>query len=652
MKPTNPDLMTYQLCLRADGGKWDAPSGVDEHMRGALAMGFFDWVKNCRPLSMKYTILILTACLVCHSVGADELQFSDVFIGGKDGYPAYRIPAVVVSKKGAVLAFAEARQNLSDQAQNDIVLKRSTDGGATWRALQLIHDDGTNSLNNPTAVVEQQSGRVFLMYQRIPGHMTEHSKETATGLDGPNIYRNLLVCSDDDGATWTRPLDVTASTKRPDRATTICSGPGIGIQLTRGPHKGRLIFPFNEGPFWLWQNFSIFSDDAGKNWRTGTDVPGAMVPDAKLGQRSQLNEAQIVEMSDGSVRLDSRQFAGTKLRKTAVSRDGGVTWTSVTDLKDLRDPSCMAGVLRYSFDDGSGMGKIIHTGPDSTKRDHGTVYLSLDDGATFPIKRELYAGSFAYSVPTRLADGRVGVLFEADGNKRIALARFPITWLTRDVNFATVPESRPERGGKFGWWLARHERKLEEAKQGADIVFLGDSITQGWETAGKNVWREHFSAKRALNLGFGGDSTQHVIWRLAHGELDGVNPKVVVLHLGTNNARHSEATPEQIAEGIRAIIETIHAKAPSAKVLLHAIFPRGLNANDPWRKRCIEINKHLPALADGQRVRLLDIGSVFTNADGTISKDIMPDLLHLSAKGYAGWAAALDPELKTMPGDR
>lgn len=377
-------------------------------------------------------IKILLFTFVVASLTAQEPEFFEVFTPGSDGYPAIRIPSVTVTKKGSVLAFAEARKTLGDQSENDIVTKRSTDGGATWSALKLIHDDGVHSLNNPTAVVEQESGRVFLMYQRIPGNLKEHSKETAVGLSGENIYRNFMVWSDDDGVTWSAPLDVTATTKRPDRATTICSGPGIGIQLTRGPHKGRIIIPFNEGPFWLWQNFAVISDDAGKTWRTGVDVPGVFVPDGKMGQRSQVNEVQMVEMSDGGVRLDSRQFAGTRVRKTAVSRDGGLTWSNVSDLTDIRDPSCMAGVLRYSFDEGDGKGKIIHTGPDSTKRDHGTVYLSRDDGATFPIKRELYAGGFAYSVPTRLADGRVGVLFEADNYKRITFARFPIEWLTRE----------------------------------------------------------------------------------------------------------------------------------------------------------------------------------------------------------------------------
>jgi sialidase-1 len=372
---------------------------------------------------------LITFSIFAVAAHSAEPELSDVFTSGQDGYVSIRIPAVLVTKKGSVLALAEGRQRPKDQAENDIIARRSTDGGKTWSPLQVIHEDGTNSLNNPTVVQEQETGRIFLMYQRIPAHLKEHSAAIATGYDGPDVYRNLLVWSDDDGTTWSKPEDVTATTKRPERATTIASGPGIGIQLTRGPHKGRLIIPFNEGPYGVWQNFAVFSDDKGKSWKFGADVPGAFVPDGKGGERSQINEVQMVELSDGSVRLSTRQFAGAKVRKTSISKDGGETWSPVTELPELTDPSCMQGFIRYSFDDAKGKGILIHTGPDSTKRDHGAVYLSTDDGATWPVKRELYAGGFAYSVPTRMADGTVGVLFEADNYKRIVFARFPIGWI-------------------------------------------------------------------------------------------------------------------------------------------------------------------------------------------------------------------------------
>jgi sialidase-1 len=359
-----------------------------------------------------------------------EPEFSEVFVADKDSYPSIRIPAVVTTKKGTVLAFAEGRAKFADQAQNDIILKRSFDGGKTWSALQVIAEDGANSLNNPTAVVEQKSGRVFLMFQNIPSHITEKSQKISAGLDGTNAYLNFLVWSDDDGATWTEPLDVTRTTKRPTQATTIASGPGIGIQLTRGKYKGRLIIPFNEGPFWQWNNFAVFSDDCGKTWKYGENVPGAFVPDEKLGKRSQINEVQMVELSDGSVRLNSRQYGGEKLRKTAVSADGGVTWSAVENVPELRDPSCNASILRFSFGDGKKRkGRILFSGPDSTKRENGTVYLSRDDGATWPVKRVLWPGSFAYSSLTKLKDGKVGCLFETDGMNRIVFARFDVSWI-------------------------------------------------------------------------------------------------------------------------------------------------------------------------------------------------------------------------------
>jgi sialidase-1 len=368
---------------------------------------------------------ITLALFIAFPLFAAEPVFINVFTSGAESYASIRIPAVTVTNTGTVLAFAEGRQKPQDQAENDIILKRSTDGGKTWSPLKVLHDDGTHSLNNPAVVQEQQSGRIFLWYQRIPSHLQEKDKKIATGLEGPDIYRNFILISDDDGVTWSQPQDVTATTKRPQRATTIASGPGIGIQLTRGPHKGRLIVPFNEGPYGIWQNYAVFSDDAGKSWNIGDDVPNALQANGK----SWINEVQMAELSDGSVFLNTRQFGGAKVRKTSTSKDGGKTWSPAAESPQLTDPSCMAGLLRYSFDDAAGKGRLLHTGPDSTKRDHGTVWLSTDDGATWPVKRLLWEGGFAYSVPARLADGTVGVLFEADNYKTIKFARFPIGWV-------------------------------------------------------------------------------------------------------------------------------------------------------------------------------------------------------------------------------
>jgi sialidase-1 len=360
--------------------------------------------------------MVLLACLVC----AAAPETSEVFVAARDGFVSIRIPAVVVTRRGTVLAFAEGRAAHADQARNKIVLKRSSDAGRTWSPLAVVAADQPHALNNPCAVVVGETGRVLLMYQRYPGHLREGSRQTAVGYDGPDVVRSLLVWSDDDGLTWSAPRDLTRQVKRPERATTICSGPGIGIQLTRGPHRGRLVFPFNEGPFGRWQNYVVYSDDRGETWRWGEDVPGALVADPK-GERSQINEVQVAELADGSLRLNSRPMAGARLRKTAVSRDGGVTWSPVADVPEQPGPACMASLLRWRD-------KLVFSGPESTKRENGTVYLSSDDGATWPVKRVLTPGFFAYSVLTGLPDGRLGCLYEGEGGT-IFFARFGLDWV-------------------------------------------------------------------------------------------------------------------------------------------------------------------------------------------------------------------------------
>lgn len=191
-------------------------------------------------------------------------------------------------------------------------------------------------------------------------------------------------------------------------------------------------------------------------------------------------------------------------------------------------------------------------------------------------------------------------------------------------------------------WMKRHEAMNARVAQGnVDLVFIGDSITQGWEGAGKEVWKEFYGERNAVNLGIGGDRTQHVIWRLDNGNLEGITPKLAVIMIGTNNSRSNE--PKEIAEGIQVILEQLKSKTPETKVLLLGIFPRGATPDVPQRVVNQKTNELIAKFADGQRVHFLDIGDNFLEDDGTLSKEIMPDLLHLNQKSYRIWAESIEP---------
>ena len=377
-----------------------------------------------------FTAALLLVLPITGQSKAGAPEVVDVFDPKQDGFTSIRIPAVVVTRAGTVLAFAEGRAARADQARNKLILKRSKDGGKTWGKLTVIADDGDASLNNPCVVVERESGRILLMYQSYPARIAERSEEIQTGYDGPLVVRNWLITSDDDGETWSKPRDVTRETKRETVVTTTASGPGLGIQLRHGPRAGRLLIPFNEGPYGVWNIYAAYSDDQGKTWRMGEVAPGGFTVDDGGKRTSMVNEVQFVELSDGAVRLNARRWAGKPVRKTCVSRDGGVAWSTVEDAPELADPSCMASILRYTDPADGAKSRILFSGPQSTKRDHGTVFLSYDEGKTWPVRRELRAEAFAYSCLTKLPDGTIGCLYEADGMSKVVFARFTLDWLT------------------------------------------------------------------------------------------------------------------------------------------------------------------------------------------------------------------------------
>jgi len=200
----------------------------------------------------------------------------------------------------------------------------------------------------------------------------------------------------------------------------------------------------------------------------------------------------------------------------------------------------------------------------------------------------------------------------------------------------------------------RQSQVLQRAKDAPgdyDIEFIGDSITQGWESSGKNVWKEYYGNRKVINFGVSGDRTQHVLWRFENGQLDGIKAKVAIVMIGTNNSNKEDNTDSDILEGVTAIVNQIRTRQPGTKVLLLGIFPRGKEFNTQ-RGRILQINQALERLDDGQHVFFLDIGSKFIENDGSIATSMMKDALHPGESGYKVWASAMEPKLKELLGEK
>lgn len=193
-------------------------------------------------------------------------------------------------------------------------------------------------------------------------------------------------------------------------------------------------------------------------------------------------------------------------------------------------------------------------------------------------------------------------------------------------------------------WPVRVLATNEQAHKVAattELIFDGDSITDGWHGGGKQIWADHYEKLHAFNFGISGDRTQHILWRLAQGQVDGMHPKLIALMIGTNNL--SSNTPEEIADGVKAIVLDYQKRCPEAVVLIQAIFPRGEKATDPNRAKIKTINEIIAKLADGKKVTFIDFGDKFLDAEGNLSREIMADFLHPTAKGYQIWADAIAP---------
>jgi len=203
------------------------------------------------------------------------------------------------------------------------------------------------------------------------------------------------------------------------------------------------------------------------------------------------------------------------------------------------------------------------------------------------------------------------------------------------------------------WWKERHEHCVELTKQGGwDLIFIGDSITHGWEGGGKALWDQYYAPRKAANFGFSGDRTEHVLWRMENGEIIGLHPKVAVIMIGTNNIGHRSTNATETAEGVKAIVGKLRTAMPATKILLLGIFPRGADSTDAFRIGTEQATEGFKTLADDKHVFFLNVGQHYMSKDGTLWKSLMPDLLHPNTEGYGIWQKAMEPTLQMLMGEK
>lgn len=333
----------------------------------------------------------------------NELKY--IFKSGSEGYNTFRIPSIITTDSGVVLAFAEGRKNSSsDSGDIDLVLKRSTDGGKTWGDLIVIRDDSTNVCGNPSPVIDRKTGKIFLLSTWNRGDDTESEIINMTSVDTRRVY---VMNSIDEGLSWSKPIEITDKVKKPNW-TWYATGPVHGIQIREGSKKGRMIIPCDhiEANTKKYYSHIIYSDDGGSSWNIGGTTP-----------QDQVNECSVAEIGKGKLILNMRNYDRTQMnRKISISNDYGESWGDIYDDKALVEPICQASILRYSFK-GYGRNDLLFINPaDKNKRLNMTLRLSNDLGRTWKSEFLLHEGPSAYSDITKLRNGNVGCLFEAGKN--------------------------------------------------------------------------------------------------------------------------------------------------------------------------------------------------------------------------------------------
>ena len=339
----------------------------------------------------------------------------DLFTSGHESYHTFRIPSIIYTQAGSLLAFCEGRRRgQGDSGDIDILLRRSDDGGQTWSSIQTVWADPGNTCGNPCPVVDRQNGAISLLMTHNLGTDVEHQIIDGTSEGTRTVW---LTRSEDDGHTWSPTRNITGTTKK-THWTWYATGPGAGIQL----RSGRLVIPCDHIEATSKKYFShvIFSDNGGIGWSLGGTTP-----------QDQVNECEVVQLDDGRLLLNMRNYDRNKrTRAVSYSDDEGISWSNPVQKDELVEPICQASLRRLETAEGT---KLLFTNPASEeKRENMTVRLSDDGGQTWPYQGTLHAGPAAYSCLVAFPDGQAGCLYECGSNSPyevIRFAQFDLSWL-------------------------------------------------------------------------------------------------------------------------------------------------------------------------------------------------------------------------------
>jgi sialidase-1 len=345
-------------------------------------------------------ISCFVVCAVAPSGRAQTLDY--LFKSGSEGYHTFRIPAIITTSQGHVLAFAEGRKHgASDTGDIDIVMKRSLDGGQTWGGLQVLWDQDDNVCGNPAPVVDRTTGVIYLLTTWNLGE--DHESEIILR-KSKDTRRVFVMESKDEGASWSEPEEITSSVKL-ENWTWYATGPCHGIQLEKGQYQGRMIIPCDhiEAESKKYYSHIIYSDDHGKSWKVGGTTP-----------QDQVNECAVAELSDGTIMLNMRNYdRSQKTRKISLSVNAGKTWSDIFADTALIEPICQASLLQYSSTNHETRRLLFSNPAHESKRERMTLRLSYNDGDSWPKSLVLFPGPSAYSDLVKLPDGTIGCLYEA-----------------------------------------------------------------------------------------------------------------------------------------------------------------------------------------------------------------------------------------------